>query len=97
MQEYTLFSIIKQWSSGPNAGSTTAEVDEQLLTLIGEIRLEHIMAEHLNSILDDSWLHQVVLQSLAIWLQSCRYQVLCLRLDVVENTSMAYQVVTETC
>ena len=63
MQEHTLFSIIKQWSSGPNAGSTTAEVDEQLLTLIGEIRLEHIMAEHLNSILDDPWLHQVRRQS----------------------------------
>lgn len=60
VQEHTLFSIIKQWSSGPNAGQSTAEVDEQLLTLIGEIRLEHIMAEHLNSILDDPWLHQVV-------------------------------------
>lgn len=59
-QEHTLFSIIKRWSKGPNAGLTPAEQDEQLLKLIGEIRLEFIAPEHLNSILDDPWLQQVV-------------------------------------
>lgn len=59
MQEHALFSIIKQWSGGPNAGSTIQEVEEQLLMLIGEIRLDYIMADHLEAVLDDPWLQQV--------------------------------------
>ena len=59
LQEHTLFGIVKRWSQGPQAGARGADLEEQLLSLVGEIRLEHVPPHSMTSILDDPWLHKV--------------------------------------
>jgi hypothetical protein len=59
VQEHTLFGIVKRWSKGPSAGAGGVDLDDQLLSLIGEIRLEHVGPHQLKAILDDPWLQLV--------------------------------------
>lgn len=67
-QEELLFSSIKCWSNGPLASKEAEEADDELLSLIDEIRLENIPPQQLNQILDDSWMQQVGLAKSALQL-----------------------------
>ena len=66
MQEHSLFEAVKQWSKAALAGRpavSPAEAEEQVLTLLSELRLEHIDPQRLSEILDDPWLQEVLLCS----------------------------------
>ena len=66
VQEHSLFETVKQWSKAAltaRPSVSSAEAEEQVLSLVSELRLEHIDPQRLSEILDDPWLQEVLLCS----------------------------------
>ena len=71
---------MKQWSKGQNHGYHSAELEQQILRLVKEIRLEHIGPDSLTKILDDPWLDALLVgievdKSSGVCVLSCTFTI----------------------